>query len=85
MRGEFCKGDRPIGMFNGFTRGLAYDGAYYFVGQSENRYFDYFKGTRLNVGMNAGFCLFDEDTKASKLFTMPQLHQVHDLLCLKEG
>ncbi|MBW8001707.1 MAG: DUF4915 domain-containing protein [Planctomycetes bacterium] len=82
MNGRFYKGSALVGEFNGFTRGLGYDGVYYYVGQSENRYFDQFKGKRNNVGMNAGFFLFDEETKASKFFEVPRLHQVHDLLVL---
>lgn len=83
MNGKFYRGSELLGEFNGFTRGLAYDGAYYLVGQSENRYYDYFHGKRLNVGMNAGFYLFDPETKAAKFFSMPELHQVHDLLVLE--
>jgi len=82
MNGLFYKGSRVIGEFPGFTRGLAYDGKYYYVGQSENRYFNLHRGERKHIGMNAGFYLFDEETKAAKFFSMPMIHQVHDIMVL---
>ena len=66
----------------GFIRGIAFNGTYYFIGQSESRYFDRLKGIRNNIGMSAGFYLFDEDSKACKFFHIPQLHQVRDLVVL---
>lgn len=83
MRGYFYKTDKKVvGEFFGFVRGIAFDGHYYFIGQSETRYFDRLKGLRNNIGMNAGFYLFDEETKASRFFSMPTLHQVRDLVIL---
>ncbi|ACN16733.1 hypothetical protein HRM2_36750 [Desulforapulum autotrophicum HRM2] len=80
MRGHFYKTDKNIvGEFFGFIRGLAFDGAYYYIGQSETRYFDRLKGIRKNIGMSAGFYLFDEDTKAAKFFSIPKLRQVRSL------
>lgn len=85
MNGHFYKTDKNIiGEFFGFVRGLAHDGVYYYVGQSETRYFDRLKGIRKNIGMSAGFYLFDEDTKAAKFFTIPSLRQVRDLVVLSE-
>jgi hypothetical protein len=80
MNGYFYKTDKNIsGEFFGFIRGLAYDGSYYYIGQSETRYFDRLKGIRKNIGMSAGFYLFDEETKAAKFFVVPKVRQVRDL------
>ncbi|MBW2003589.1 MAG: DUF4915 domain-containing protein [Deltaproteobacteria bacterium] len=80
MRGTFHRTDKKIsGKFPGFTRGLSYDGQYYYIGQSENRYFDRLSGVSYNIALNAGFYLFDDITKASKFFVLPKLRQVHDL------
>jgi len=80
MHGKFYKTDKiVIGEFSGFIRGLGYDGVYYYVGQSETRYFDRLKGIKNNIGMSAGFYLFDAETKAAKFFSIPQVRQVHDL------
>lgn len=80
MKGTFHKTDKKVGgTFPGFTRGLCHDGQYYYVGQSENRYFDRLAGLSTNIALNAGFYLFDEESKASKFFSLPTLRQVHDL------
>lgn len=84
MNGKFYKTDKTVvGDFYGFIRGLGYDGVYYYVGQSETRYFDRLRGLKNNIGMNAGFSLFDAETKAAKFFSIPQVHQVHDV-CVME-
>lgn len=83
MRGDLYKTDkRVIGEFPGFMRGLAFDGTFYYVGQSETRYFDRLKGVKKHIAMSAGFYLFDEETKAAKFFGLPRLRQVHDLLVI---
>jgi hypothetical protein len=83
MRGNFLRTDKDIiGEFYGFVRGLAFDGKYYYVGQSETRYFDRLKGIKKNIGMSAGFYLFDDESKAAKFYTMPTLHQVRDIVPL---
>jgi len=80
MNGKFYKTDKMVlGEFYGFIRGLGYDGIYYYIGQSETRYFDRLKGLKNHIGMSAGFYLFDAETKAAKFFSMPQVHQVHDV------
>lgn len=85
MRGYFYKTDKNVtGEFFGFIRGLAFDGVYYYVGQSETRYFDRLKGLRKNIGMSAGFYLFDEETKAAKFFSTPKLRQVRSLAVVSE-
>jgi hypothetical protein len=85
QRGHLYKTNTSIiGSFHGFTRGIAHDGQYFYVGQSENRYFDRLKGIANNISLNAGFYLFDEESKAAKLFPMPTLRQIHDLVIFKE-
>jgi len=85
MNGKFYKTDKLVhGEFYGFIRGLGFDGSYYYIGQSETRYFDRLKGIKNNIGMSAGFYLFDGESKASKFFSIPQIHQVHDL-CVISG
>lgn len=83
MNGYFYKTDKNIiGEFFGFVRGIGFDGVYYYIGQSETRYFDRLKGKRKNIGMSAGFYLFDEETKACKFYTIPQIHQVRDIVVI---
>lgn len=80
MNGLFWRTNKTVvGEFFGFIRGLAFDGKYYYVGQSESRYFDRLKGHRKHIAMGAGFFLFDDETKAAKFFATPQIRQIHDL------
>lgn len=80
MNGLFWRTNKTVlGEFFGFIRGLAFDGKYYYVGQSESRYFDRLKGIRKHIAMGAGFFMFDEETKAAKFFATPQIRQIHDL------
>ena len=72
---------RVIGEFPGFIRGLAYDGHYYYVGQSEARQFEQVKGLKKHIAMTAGFYMFDDETKAARFFAVPGVRQIHDL-CL---
>ena len=72
----------PAGQFSGFARGLAYDGRYYFVGQSETMYLGRVADHSNNVMMNAGVYLFDPETKASRFFPMLDTMNVHDLMIL---
>ena len=84
MRGNIHNGGKhPIGNLPGFIRGLASDGRYFYIGTSENRYFDRLKGLSQSILVNGGFYLFDADSKATKFFSMPQVRQVHSLLPLK--
>ena len=63
MNGLLYKSAREvIGEFPPFIRGLAYDGVYYYVGQSEVRNFTALKGTTKLIAMTAGFYMFDEET-----------------------
>jgi hypothetical protein len=83
MRGKFYKSTNKVsGEFPGFVRGISFDGQYYFIGQSENRYFDRLAGISNHISLNAGFYLFDDDSKACKFFSMPHLRQVHDVCVL---
>ena len=73
-----------IGEFPPFARGLAYDGTYYYVGQSEVRNFAPLKGIKKLIAMTAGFYMFDDETKAAKFFNVPGVRQIHDLCVVKE-
>ena len=83
MRGDFYKTSwKVISHFNGFIRGLAYDGQFYYVGQSLQRYMDRLLGFSNNIPLDTGFFLFDENSKASKFFPMLFLNNIHTL-CIR--
>lgn len=81
MRGRFYTNDQVVaGEFPGFARGLEFDGRFYYIGQSEDMYMSRRFGTTNNIMLNAGFFLFDNDTKASRFYPMLDNMNVHDLL-----
>jgi hypothetical protein len=86
MRGNFHLTDKKVsGHFPGFIRGLDTDGQYYYIGQSEARYFDRLEGLSNSILLNSGFYLFDDRTKATKFFSMSHLvRQVHDVCVYKD-
>ncbi len=86
MRGCFHTNNQTIsGEFNGFVRGLAFDGRFYYIGQSEDMYMSKRFGTTNNIMLNAGFYLFDIDTKASRFYPMLDNMNIHDILILSSS
>jgi hypothetical protein len=65
---------KVLAAFHGFVRGLAHDGTFYYVGQSQHRYIGRRLGTSDNISLDSGVFLLDENTKASKFFG------VHDIV-----
>jgi hypothetical protein len=74
---------KVIGEFPAFTRGLAHDGVYYFIGQSRNRNYSKNLGVSKNVSIDAGVIIFDAHTKASRFLQLPpKLSELHSILLL---
>ncbi len=72
-----------IGEFPAFTRGLAHDGVYYFIGQSRNRNYSKNIGVSNNISIDAGIIVFDSYTKASRFLQLPpKLSELHAILIL---
>ena len=72
-----------IGEFPAFTRGLDYDGIYYFIGQSRNRNYSKNLGVSKNISIDAGVIVFDEVTKASRFLQLPpKISEIHSILLI---
>ncbi|MGM0429487.1 MAG: DUF4915 domain-containing protein [Pseudomonadota bacterium] len=72
-----------IGQFSAFTRGLAYNGHLFFVGQSRNRNFSKNVGLSKNISIDTGVVAFDPITKVSRFFQLPsKLSEIHGLLII---
>ena len=71
------------GVFNSFIRGLDFDGKYYYVGASEHRYPEKLKNQSLNISLDAGFYIFDPESKMSRFLVMREIESVHSVLILK--
>lgn len=70
-----------IGEFPAFTRGLDYDGQYYYVGQSKNRNYSKNIGVSKNISIDAGIIVFDPQTKASRFLQLPpKISEIHSIL-----
>ena len=86
LRGELKTNNaRAIGRFPAFTRGLDFDGVYYYIGQSRNRNFSKNLGLSLNISIDTAIVIFDHITKASRTIYLPQkLSEIHSILVIKE-
>lgn len=72
-----------MGKFPAFTRGLAHDGVYYFIGQSRNRNYSKNIGVSLNVSIDAGIIIFDAHTKASRFLQLPpKISEIHAIVLI---
>jgi hypothetical protein len=85
LRGELKTNNaRPIGRFPAFTRGLDFDGIYYYVGQSRNRNYSKNLGLSLNISIDTAIIIFDPLTKASRTIHFPQkLSEIHSILVIE--
>lgn len=73
---------RIMTQFNGFIRGIAYDGSYFYIGQSAHRYIDRLEGTTGNISLDTGFHLVDATHKASKFYSIPDLTDINSVLVI---
>lgn len=69
-----------MGKFPAFTRGLAYDGDNFYIGQSKNRNFSKFIGISNFISIDTGIIMFDDQTKLSRFFQLdPRISEVHSI------
>ncbi len=81
LRG-FLKGNNfnTIATFPGFTRGLAHDGNYFFIGQSKNRNFSRNLGVNNNTSIDSGIIIFDEEKKISRFLQLSsEISEIHSI------
>ena len=84
LRGELKTNNaRAVGQFPAFTRGLDFDGVYYYIGQSRNRNYSKNLGLSLNISIDTAIIVFDQVTKASRTISLPQkLSEIHSILVI---
>ena len=84
LKGHLLSNNMQIsGDFPAFTRGLDYDGQYYYIGQSRNRNYSKNLGLSKNISIDAGIIIFDEVTKASRFLQLPpKLSEIHSICLL---
>ncbi len=82
MRGDVYKtSNKKLVNISGFTRGIDYDGRYYYIGQSEHRYFDRLKGINDNIEVNCGIHVFDDSHKISRFYSLNDIiTNIHSIM-----
>ena len=74
---------QEIGVFPGFTRGLDFDGTFFFIGQSRNRNFSKTFGVSKNISIDTSIIIFDPVTKVSRSISLPsKLSEIHSVLII---
>ena len=69
-----------IGTFPGFTRGLDFDGRFFYIGQSRNRNHSKYLGKSDNISIDSSIIIFDPITKVSKSIFLPtDIAEIHSL------
>ncbi|QJB58062.1 DUF4915 domain-containing protein [Pseudodesulfovibrio sp. zrk46] len=84
LRGELkTHNAQPIGKFPGFSRGLAYDGVFHYIGQSRNRNYSKYLGLSMNISIDTSIIVFDATTKVSRSLSLPsKLSEIHSIIVL---
>ena len=73
-----------LGDFPAFTRGLAYDDGYFYIGQSRNRNYSKNFGVKNNISIDAGIVVFDSQTKVSRFLQVsPKISEIHSIVVSK--
>ena len=74
---------KTAGSFPGFSRGLAWNGDYFYIGQSRNRNFSAQIGVSKNISIDSGIVVFDSTTKLSKTLNLPDsITEIHGILSI---
>ena len=81
MNRNLLIGDSIKASFSGFLRGLAHDGKYFYIGQSEDMYTSQHFGSNLrNTMCNAGIYKVDLTKNISRFISMYDNMNIHDIL-----
>lgn len=82
LRGELKTNNaQPIGKFPGFSRGLAYDGIFHYIGQSKNRNYSRYLGLSQNISIDTSIIVFDSETKVSRSLSLPsKVSEIHAII-----
>ncbi|WP_164668012.1 DUF4915 domain-containing protein [Virgibacillus doumboii] len=70
-----------IAEFNGFLRGLTYDGNYFYIGQSELKYLNRKPNNKNNVNIGCGIYIYDSNAEISRFVNVPATYIYDIILC----
>jgi len=81
MRGKVCIGTwKTLVKINGFARGLAYDGKFYYVAQSMHRYIDRCPDNVSNISLDTGIFIVDKEHKVTRFIPIHDMVSIHAVL-----
>jgi hypothetical protein len=83
LKGDLVVGNNNVATFPGFSRGLSYDGDYYYIGQSRNRNFSIINSNKNNVSIDNSILIFDNKNKISRNLLLPYgISEIHEVIAL---
>ena len=83
LKGDLLIGSNPIATFSGFSRGLSFDGTYYYIGQSRNRNFSRINTNKNNVSIDNSILIYDIKNKISRNLYLPfSVSEIHEVMVL---
>ena len=81
LKGELLVGKEPLVAFSGFSRGLSFDGVYYYIGQSRNRNFSLINEKKNNISIDNSILVYDKYNKISRNLYLP-ISEIHEVLII---
>lgn len=81
LKGELLVGKESLVTFSGFSRGLSFDGNYYYVGQSRNRNFSLLREKKDNISIDNSILIYDINNKISRNLYLP-ISEIHEVLTI---
>lgn len=83
LRGSLLKGNQIVASFPGFSRGMCFDGKYFFIGQSRNRNFSIINNEKNNVSIDNSILVYDPVNKFSRNIYLPStISEIHEVLAI---
>jgi hypothetical protein len=83
LKGDLVISNNITATFSGFSRGLSFDGTYYYIGQSRNRNFSLINAKKNNVSIDNSILIYDRNNKISRSLFLPfgvsEIHEVLDI------
>ncbi|MBF0254443.1 MAG: DUF4915 domain-containing protein, partial [Candidatus Omnitrophica bacterium] len=84
LKGNFRDASGEVlSSFSGFVRGLDFDGRYWYVGQSVNRYISRMQGVSNNISMDSGIIAIDAHSKASRFLQVLNIQDINTISICK--
>lgn len=81
LKGDLIIGNNIIATFSGFSRGLSFDGTYYYIGQSRNRNYSLINSQKNNISIDNSILIYDKKNQISRNLLLPisEIHEVLDI------